>query len=369
MLTLGAGSASASTWQDTSIQATRIHAEDIYPAAPAVAVTSLGKITVTRAAATDLLSVNSKASHLPGSVTTTGSGTVITLSGGIVSPPPAGPVTGTLVVNVNDNEPFHAALAEIVRFSEDPATGGLTLDGVYADAPSPIIYVNLAGAVQFTEPYVMLKPPGAPMLDPAPSYSFTFPGLPREIVHSPGAVPASAPALRPARSRHLHLDGQDLAAARRHHFGCAHAPPLGGHDEQRGPAGPPQSAGEATPVQLDDLQHLAALGHPHAPLSRHIGVPDRALRIGTDAVGTPSPRSAQTRRPESPPSAPMSKPASWCPYESATIRVELSRSPPSRSGTRCRSATCCTVPSAVTRETAPGANASPAIGLKPAPFT
>jgi hypothetical protein len=184
-LAFAAGSASAATWQDTSIQVSQLHTEDNFPAAPAVAATGQGKITVTRAAASDVLSVNSQASRLPGSVTATVSGGVVTLSGSIASPPPAGPVTGTLVVNVNDNEPFHAALAEIVRFSENPVTGGLTLGTVYTDAPWPIIHVNLAGAVQFTEPFVMLMPPGAAMLDPGPAYSFTFPGLPREIVHSP----------------------------------------------------------------------------------------------------------------------------------------------------------------------------------------
>ena len=49
--------------------------------------------------------------------------------------------------------------------------GGADSSTAYTDAPSLIIHVNLAGAVQFTEPYVMLKPPGAAMLDPAPAYS------------------------------------------------------------------------------------------------------------------------------------------------------------------------------------------------------
>src|SRR5580700_9342009 len=40
--------------------------------------------------------------------------------------------------------------------------------------------------------------------------------------------------------------------------------------------------------------------------------------------GTPSPRSAHTRRFERPPLAPMSKAVSFLPYDSATIRVELS---------------------------------------------
>ena len=183
-LGLSAGSASAATWQDTSIQVNQIHTEDTYPAAPAVAATSLGKVTVTRAAATDLLSVNSQASSLPGGVTAAVSGATITLSGSIMSPPLTGPITGTLVAKVNDNEPFHAALAEIIRFSEDPVTGGLTLGSVYTDAPGAITSSNVTGGVQFAEPYVLTSPAGAAALDPAPAYSFAFPGLPLQIVHS-----------------------------------------------------------------------------------------------------------------------------------------------------------------------------------------
>jgi hypothetical protein len=196
-LALSTGSASAATWQDTSIQVNQLHTEDYYPAAPAVTATSLGKITVTRAQATDLLSVNSRASSLPGSVTAIGSGVVITLSGGIVSPP-AGPITGILVVNVNDNEPFHATLAEIIRFSENPVTGGLTLGSVYTDAPSPITRGYLTGAVQFAEPYVLLtSPAGAAALGQAPTYSFAFPGLPQEIVNSPAGMLTVAGSIAP----------------------------------------------------------------------------------------------------------------------------------------------------------------------------
>jgi hypothetical protein len=183
-LTLSAGSASAATWQDTSLQVNQLHAEDIYPAAPAVAATSLGKITVTRAAATDLLSVNSQASSLPGSVTATGSGTVITLSGSTVPPPATLPVTGTLVVKVNDNEPGHATAAAIIRFSEDPATGALTLGSVYTDMPRPITRSYLTGAVRFAEPYALTSSAGAAALAPVPAYSFAYPGLPQGIVHS-----------------------------------------------------------------------------------------------------------------------------------------------------------------------------------------
>jgi len=191
-LAFAAGSASASTWQDTSIQVTHIYTEDTYPAAPATAVTSLGKITVTRAAAGGLLSVNSQASSLPGSVTAAVSGTIITLSGSIVYPPPTGPITGTLVVNVDHNEPSHASLAQIIRFRENPVTGGLTLGSVYTDAPTPITYTNVTGGAQFAEPYVLTSPADAPALAPAPAYRFAFPGLPQEIAHSPAGMLTAA---------------------------------------------------------------------------------------------------------------------------------------------------------------------------------
>jgi len=181
-LTLSAGSASAATWQDTSIQVNLLHATATNPAAPAVAATSLGKITVTRAGATDALSVNSHASSLPGSVTATVSGGVVTLSGSIVSPPPAAPITGTLVVD--DTSPSGAVLAEIIRFAENPVTGGLTLGSVYGDAPGAITRSYVTGGVQFAEPYVLTSPVGAAALDPAPAYSFGFPGLPAGIVNS-----------------------------------------------------------------------------------------------------------------------------------------------------------------------------------------
>lgn len=181
-LALSTGSASAATWQDTSIQVNMLHAAATNPAAPAVAATSLGKITVTRAAATDVLSVNSRASSLPASVTATVSGAVITLSGSIVSPPPTGPITGTLVVD--DTSPSNAVRAEIIRFSENPVTGGLTLGSVYGDAPGAITRSYPAGGVQFAEPYVLTSPVGAAALVPAPAYSFGYPGLPAGIVNS-----------------------------------------------------------------------------------------------------------------------------------------------------------------------------------------
>ena len=62
---IAAGSASAATWQDTSIQVTHLHATATNPTAPAVVTGSQGKITVKGAAATDVLSVNIRASRMP----------------------------------------------------------------------------------------------------------------------------------------------------------------------------------------------------------------------------------------------------------------------------------------------------------------
>ena len=71
-------------------------------------------------------------------------------------------------------------------------------------------------------------------------------------------------------------------------------------------SGAAEHAGEAAAVELDRLQHLAAFADAHAALVRDVGVPDGALGVEADAVREPSPRSAQTRRFDRPPSAAMS---------------------------------------------------------------
>jgi hypothetical protein len=57
-----------------------------------------------------------------------------------------------------------------------------------------------------------------------------------------------------------------------------------GDQEQRPPVLAPKHAGEAATVQLDRLQHLAALADPHAMLVGDVGVPDGAFGVYTDAV-------------------------------------------------------------------------------------
>jgi hypothetical protein len=185
-LAFSAGAASAATWQDTSIQVNRLHATATNPAAPAVAATSQGKITVTPAGSTDALTVNSHASGLPRGVTATISGGVVTLGGTIGQPPAARPVPGFAVVD--DASPSGAVLADIIRFSVDPVTGKLALGSVYVDTPGAITRSYQVGGVQFAEPYVVTKPAGAAALDPAPAYSFGYPGLPEGIVNSPAGT-------------------------------------------------------------------------------------------------------------------------------------------------------------------------------------
>ena len=80
-----------------------------------------------------------------------------------------------------------------------------------------------------------------------------------------------------------------------------------------------ERASEGAPVQLERVQHLAALAHPHAVLVAHVGVPDSALGIDADPVGVIA-GSRYTRRLLRPPSAPMSYAVSRLAYDSATIR-------------------------------------------------
>ena len=108
-LASGAGSAGAAAWQDTSIQVTHLHATAANPAAPAVAAASQGKITVTRAGTSDVLTVNSHASRLPRGVMATIKNGVVTLAGTIGLPPAVRPVPGFAVVD--DASPSGAVLA------------------------------------------------------------------------------------------------------------------------------------------------------------------------------------------------------------------------------------------------------------------
>jgi hypothetical protein len=174
--------ASAATWQDTSLQVNLLHATSTNPAPPSVATTGTpAKITVTPASSGGTLSVNSGASHLPGSVTATVTGGVVTLTGHVVTPAPPTPITGTLVVD--DASASGAVLAMVIRFGEIANTGALTLGNYYTDAPAAITRSYPVGGVQFSEvPTVTAVPSTAPALTPAPAYSFAYSGLPGGIV-------------------------------------------------------------------------------------------------------------------------------------------------------------------------------------------
>ena len=184
-LALSASSASAATWQDTSIQVTHLHATATNPVA-AVAAASQGKITVTPAGTADVLTVNSHASRLPRGVKATITNGVVTLTATVGLPPAVRPIPGFVVVD--DASPSGAVLAQIIRFTDNPVTGSLTLGSVYVDTPGAITRSYVVGGVQFAEPYVLTKPAGAAALDPAPAYSFGYPGLPVGIVNSPAGT-------------------------------------------------------------------------------------------------------------------------------------------------------------------------------------
>src|SRR6478735_21383 len=142
-------------------------------------------------------------------------------------------------------------------------------------------------------------------------------------------------ALGASGSRHLDLDRQHLAAR----FALAHAlrpAPLGGHDAERPPVVAAEHAREAAAVDVDRLEHLAALAHAHAAAVRHVGVPDRAGLVEADAV---------RRRP----------------YDSATIRVASSGVIAMPFGNMPPRTTSRASPSGVTSAIAPGAGAPPPI--------
>jgi hypothetical protein len=147
-----------------------------------VAATGQGKITVTRAGAADTLTVNSHASRLPRGVNATVTDGVVTLVASIGLPPATRPIPGFVVID--DASPSGAVLAQIIQFNDNPVTGSLTLGSVYVDTPGAITRSYQVGGVQFAEPYVLTSPAGAAALDPAPAYSFGFPGLPAGIANS-----------------------------------------------------------------------------------------------------------------------------------------------------------------------------------------
>src|SRR5215213_9019791 len=98
------------------------------------------------------------------------------------------------------------------------------------------------------------------------------------------AVHRRATFLRPAGARCRRPDAQHLARARALEH-VLWTSPLGGHHEQRAAVRAAERAGEAPAVELDRLEHLAALANAHTALVGDVSVPDRVLRVEADAVG------------------------------------------------------------------------------------
>jgi hypothetical protein len=181
--------ASAQSWQDTSLQVNFLHSTGTAPApvtivpGPNTSPTSQGAVTVSRASASDTLTVNSAMSKIPSGMTVTNAGGVVTVTG--LKTPPASTVQGTLVVD--DTSASGSATAWIVVFSQgpSPAPAGLSTNYYYSDTPGAITRSYPVGGVQFSEvPKVTANPSTAPVFAPAPAYSFAYSGLPSGIVHN-----------------------------------------------------------------------------------------------------------------------------------------------------------------------------------------
>src|SRR3954469_16322434 len=83
--------------------------------------------------------------------------------------------------------------------------------------------------------------------------------------------------------RRRRLDGEHLAGTRTL-ADALRAVPVLRHQEQGSPIRATEHAGEAAAVEIDPLQHLAALGDADATLVRDVGVPDGCLRVDADPV-------------------------------------------------------------------------------------
>jgi hypothetical protein len=180
--------ASAQAWQDTSLQVNYLHSTSTPPGTAAVAPiptqsNTQGTVTVSRASASDTLTVNSAMSKIPQGMTVSNSGGVVTVTG--LKTPPASPIQGTLVVD--DTSASGAATAWIVVFDQgpSPAPAGLVTDHYYSVTPNAITRSYPAGGVQFSEvPTVHVTPSTAPEFAPAAAYSFAYSGLPGGIAHN-----------------------------------------------------------------------------------------------------------------------------------------------------------------------------------------
>ena len=181
-----APSASAQTWQDTSLQVNSLHSTCTAPGPVTIVPaptqsSSQGTVAVSRASASDTLTVNSAMSKIPRGMTVSNSGGTVTVTG--LKAQPASTVQGTLVVD--DTSASGCATAWIVVFDQGapPAPAGLVTDYYYSDTPGAITRSYPVGGVQFGETSTVTPNAGtSPVLSPAPAYSFAYSGLPSGIV-------------------------------------------------------------------------------------------------------------------------------------------------------------------------------------------
>ncbi len=89
--------------------------------------------------------------------------------------------------------------------------------------------------------------------------------------------------LRPTGVRCRRLSGEHLACAWRFGHG-RRAAPLGRHHEQGSVVHATEHTGEAAAVEVNGLQHLAALADAHATLVGNVAVPDGSFGVEANAV-------------------------------------------------------------------------------------
>jgi hypothetical protein len=179
-----ASPASAQAWQDTALQVNYLHSTCTAPGPAAIApkATQFAQtLTVTRASASDTLTVNSQMSKIPRGMTVTNKGGTVTVTG--LKSAPASMIQGTLVVD--DTSASGCAVAWIVVFQQGPpqAPAGLGTQYWWSDTPGAITRSYLVGGVQFGATSTVTPNAGTTgILSPAPAYSFAYSGLPGGIV-------------------------------------------------------------------------------------------------------------------------------------------------------------------------------------------
>src|SRR5579859_2322857 len=182
---VAASPASAQAWQDTALQVNYLHSTCTVPGPATIAPkpTQFDKantVTVTRASASDTLTVNLARSKIPAGMTVSNVGGTVTVAG--LKAQPTSTVQGTLVVD--DTSASGCAVAWIVVFDQGapPAPASLVTDSYYSDTPGAITRSYAAGGTQFGATSTVTPNPGtAGLLSPAPAYSFAYSGLPGGI--------------------------------------------------------------------------------------------------------------------------------------------------------------------------------------------